>query len=342
MTICEYVWLDAIGNFRSKTRVLGNVSNISDIPIWNYDGSSTGQANCGELTEVLIKPVAMFNDPFRCIETDKLIWCEAHSSDKVYPPSREQAKKSFNKNKTEEPWFGIEQEYYITKMIELNEQQIITPYGCMGIHTAEPQSLYPYYCMMGKNHGRRIAEEHLLKCINAGIKMSGINAEVGPSQWEYQVGPCIGIDAGDQLMMSRFILERIACDHDAIINLTPKPFQGNWNGSGCHTNFSTKSMREGKKENTGLHFIIQSIDRLKKTHIIDISKFGSENEKRLTGLHETANMNDFSYGVGTRHTSIRIGTETAEIGRGYFEDRRPGSNMDPYEVIKILNDSTID
>lgn len=339
MTLYEYVWIDHEGGFRSKTRVLDNVKDISDVPQWNYDGSSTGQAKCGELTDVILKPVAMFGDPFRCVLTDKLVWCEAHSGSQVYPPSRQEAVESFLKNKDDEPWFGIEQEYYLTQNVGSNN---LVPYGMHSIDTASSQCLYPYYCKMNVRFGQQIAEDHLNKCIKAGIKMSGINAEVGPSQWEYQVGPCVGIESGDQLIISRYILERVADSHNANVVWTPKPYEGDWNGSGCHTNFSTKSMREGTEKFGGIVYIMQSISRLKKTHIFDISKFGSGNEMRLTGMHETANMSEFTYGKGTRHTSIRIGTDTASQGKGYFEDRRPGSNMDPYVVTKILNDSTLD
>ena len=341
MVLCEYVWLDAEQGFRSKTRVLDQMINsVSDVPEWNYDGSSTGQATCGELTEVMLKPVAMFNDPFRIdhFKDSKLIWCETYRNDNTYSSSRELAVKSFEQNKENEPWFGIEQEYYLT---HFDPSHNIAPYGMYTIDHAKTQNDFPYYCKP-TNHafGQNIAEEHLIKCIRAGIKMSGINAEVGPSQWEYQVGPCVGIESGDQLMISRYILERVADIHNANVDWTPRPFDG-WNGSGCHTNFSTKLMREGDHSGDGMTHIMKSISNLEKTHAEDVTKMGIGNDLRLTGYNETASEDVFTFGEGTRHTSIRIGTETAKLRKGYFEDRRPGSNMDPYVVTKILNDSTL-
>lgn len=341
MSLYEYIWLDSNDSFcfRSKTRVLQGVYKLSDIPEWNYDGSSTGQAVCGQDTEVILKPVAMFNDPFRR-DGDKLVWCQAHSKQNIYPESRVTAIESFRKNTANEPWFGIEQEYYITSIDNVGKPR---PCGFHSIDYASPQTNCPYYCKMGRVEGRNIAEEHLLKCMFAGIKMSGMNAEVGPGQWEYQVGPCTGIDAGDHLMISRYILERIAENDFLIINWTPKPFQGDWNGSGCHTNFSTKEMREGTAETTGMSYIMKSISALEKSHssVMKSTVFGIGNNERLTGDHETASANVFTHGEGTRHTSIRIGNETVREQKGYFEDRRPGSNMDPYSAITILNDSTI-
>ena len=340
MIVCEYVWIDYTGGFRSKTRVLDkDITSISDVPEWNYDGSSTGQAKCGELTEVILKPVAMFKDPFRqdCAFDSKLIWCEAHAHDAVYPASRELAVKSFEQNQENEPWFGIEQEYYLT---HFDPSHNIAPYGMYTIDHAKTQNDFPYYCKTNYTFGQHIAEEHLIKCIYAGIKMSGINAEVGPSQWEYQVGPCVGIESGDQLMISRYILERVADMHHANVDWTPKPFDG-WNGSGCHTNFSTKVMRQGGYSGDGMAHIMKSINNLEKTHVEDVTKMGIGNDLRLTGYHETASEDVFTYGEGTRHTSIRIGSETVKLRNGYFEDRRPGSNMDPYVVTKILNDSTL-
>lgn len=198
----------------------------------------------------------------------------------------------------------------------------------------------PYYCSIGYENaaGRAIVEAHYRCCLYSNINISGVNGEVMPGQWEYQVGPCTGIEAGDQLVISRFLLQRVCEDFGVVASLDPKPKAGDWNGAGCHTNFSTKPMREaGGYEK----YIIPAVEKLGAKHLEHMQIYGSGNERRLTGAHETAPIDKFSYGVANRGASVRIPRTTKLDGYGYFEDRRPGSNMDPYLVTGKLVETCV-
>jgi glutamine synthetase len=244
-----------------------------------------------------------------------------------------------DKNKEAKPWFGLEQEY---TLFNING---VTPLGWPSGGYPMPQG--PYYCGAGADRvfGRAVPEAHYRACLYAGIPISGINGEVMPGQWEYQVGPAEGTFAGDSLWMSRYILDRVCEEFGVIASIHPKPIvHGDWNGAGMHSNFSTEEMRQPPVNGKGGIFaIIAAIDKLGARHAEHIAVYGEHNELRLTGKHETASIAQFSYGVANRGCSVRIPRETLANGYGYFEDRRPASNADPYVVTsKIMETITAD
>ncbi|CAH8467126.1 unnamed protein product [Heterobilharzia americana] len=331
-----YVWIDGSGeNLRCKTMTMQNEPQTpEDCPMWNFDGSSTGQAE-GSNSDVYLKPCAMFRDPFRGGK-NKLVLCETYNYDKKPHASnhRYQCNLTMEKAKAYQPWFGIEQEYALLD---------IDGYPLQWPKNGFPPPQGPYYCSVGagKALGRDIPEALYRACMYAGVKICGSNAEVMPSQWEFQVGPCEGVSAGDHLWMARFILHRVAEDFGVIVTLDPKPMEGNWNGSGAHTNYSTLAMRTPK---IGLQAIEDAVEKLSHKHTEHIQsydpKHGLDNQRRLTGHHETSSINDFSSGVANRGSSIRIPRQVAENGCGYLEDRRPSSNCDPYIVTRMLVETT--
>jgi glutamine synthetase len=279
---------------------------IEDVPVWNFDGSSTGQADI-ENSDRFLKPVYMCNNPFT---KGSLVLCAVYDNSKCTIPNKyntfDECNKVLMKYENLESWFGFEQEYFIV-------DENISP-------------TIRHYCGVGEGLlNEYIPKEHAKLCVKAGICIYGTNAEVSPSQWEYQIGTIQGIEAAHQLWLSRYILLRVSEKYFKIINFHPKPYL-HLNGSGCHTNYSDFNTRFK-------HINLSTIfNKLSKTHNQDILNYGADNNLRLTGTHETASIEKFSWGISTRNTSIRITSKDSE----YFEDRRPASNCDPYLVCMML------
>lgn len=316
-TVLEYVWLDANEKLRSKTKVAeGDINTIEKVPVWSYDGSSTDQAP-GDHSDCILTPVKLYHNPF--YPKGWLVMCSTEKREEI----------TFKDS--DDYWFGFEQEYFITNGTGKP----------LGWAKGEPGPQGPYYCGVGasKVAGRKVVEDHMSKCIEAEIDITGTNAEVALGQWEYQVFSKGAKNAGDDLWMSRYILERVAEEHGCDINLEPKPIKGDWNGSGMHTNFSINEMRN----DSNLDVYTTILNKMKDRHTDHIAVYGKDNDQRLTGLHETASIDQFSYGEGNRGASVRIPPVTVESNykTGYLEDRRPASNANPYEITKVIIDTIV-
>jgi len=330
----EYIWLDGYTptqNMRSKTKVVNDFSGkLEDCPIWSFDGSSTKQAS-GGASDCLLKPVAIYPDPQRV--DGFLVMTEVLSADGTAHESNHRAKIDDNDN---DFWFGFEQEYFIM------DRATGLPLGFPVGGYPGPQGMY--YCSVGglNTHGREFVEEHADLCIAAGLNFEGINQEVASGQWEFQLFAKGAKKAGDEIWVARYLLDRLTEQYGWYIEYHPKPVKGDWNGSGMHANFSNEVLRTcGSKET--YEKICEAFRPLTKEHI---AAYGAENDQRLTGLHETASIHDFSYGVSDRGASIRIPIITVEQGwKGWLEDRRPASNADPYRVagriVKTVKDANV-
>ena len=323
----EYLWLDGCTptQIRYKTKVVKDFGKTDDAPIWGFDGSSTEQAD-GNSSDCVLKPVRVYPNPLE--SNSSIVLCEVWNVDDTphSTNSRRVLEDTLVSCDMSSEWVGFEQEY--TLFPQYGENNSERPIGWVEYEDPKPQG--DYYC--GRNIGEKVSREHLNACLEAGISICGTNAEVMLGQWEYQIGAGGSIHMSDDLWVARWLLERICEKHNYSVSLHPKPIQGDWNGAGCHTNFSTSGMRE----DGGDLLIGEAIEKLEKKHQEHIEAYGVDNEKRLTGLHETCDINTFKWGVSDRGASIRVPWQVHRDGKGYLEDRRPASNCDPYVVSQKL------
>lgn len=336
----EYVWIDGYTpepNLRSKIKIVDyeeikNCLVLNNFPEWNFDGSSTLQAE-GNSSDCILIPVRHYF----CDNTNTIyVLCEVMNSDGTPHETNTRSKligdhggifKKKEESKIQKDlWFGFEQEYFIydrkNKCILGHDENNLEPQG-------------KYYCGVGEYvAGRDFVEEHMDMCLKYGIDITGINAEVALGQWEYQVFSKGKLKAGDDLWMTRYFLYKISEKYNYGIDLHPKPIQkGEWNGSGLHTNFSTDKMRNDGNEK----YFMSLFNAFEVRHESHIKAYGSDNNLRLTGKFETQSIDKFSWGVSDRGASIRVPRDTAKNWKGYVEDRRPGSNADPYKIIKEID-----
>jgi glutamine synthetase len=358
----EYIWMDGAkptSKLRSKTKIveieLGAEASLTDFPEWGFDGSSTFQAD-GHDSDRVLKPVAFVKDPIRLGEEfsysnggviasvefpNYLVLCEVFYADgrPHETNTRAELRRVLEAGASNvEPWFGIEQEYTLFKGSR--------PLGFPGSGYPAPQG--PYYCGVGADEvvGRPLIEAHTKACLAAELLIAGTNAEVMPGQWEFQIGAADPLTVADHLWFARWLLYRLGEDFEINATLDPKPAKGDWNGAGAHTNFSTKAMRTdpnsiggtdekanfAAQQKLGIHAIKTACQKLGEKHAEHIAVYGDGIEARLTGKHETCSFKEFRWGVADRGASLRIPRHVKELGYGYFEDRRPCANIDPYVV----------
>ena len=430
--IClEYVWIDGNNELRSKIKIIrsdelfpgDNVSiltkatqpqfweqlshnfssssysssckhnlKLENIPIWNFDGSSTRQAT-GHESDIILRPINVYDNPF-FPETkingvplsSYLVLCECYNKDYSahVTNTRFNCVATSTKMANFECLFGIEQEYVIFERTQpavsekekdkeyvmfeeivsgharahasaadsrdnnndVNDNDIdidnaapgsekgCVPYKWISKNEPGKGPQGPYYCSVGgdRNFGRQIVDEHMLLCLKAGIEICGTNSEVMASQWEFQIGTCDVLKVCDDLIMARYILHKVTEKYNCWVSFHPKPRKGDWNGSGAHTNFSTKDMRHPG----GLKYVIEACEKMRAAHSNHIEVYGADNNMRLTGAHETCAITDYSWGIGNRGCSVRIPLHVFHNDCGYLEDRRPASNCDPYLVTHTI------
>lgn len=338
----EYIWLDGgkTQEPRSKTKIVPTEKELtlSDLEQWSFDGSSTMQAG-GTDSDCLIEPVCLVEDPIRG-PGNYLALCEVLNADGTPHETNHRARLRALMDMggdAQDAYVGYEQEYTLYKD---------------GRPLGWPTNGYPapqgqYYCGVGSSNvfGRELAEDHMVACMEAGLCFYGINAEVMPGQWEFQIGyrgvkseKADPLTMSDHLWIARWMLYRLAELEGVTVTFDNKPEKGDWNGAGLHTNFSTKDMRDEKK---GWATIEAACEALKKRHKLHVDHYGEGLGERLIGALETSSMTKFNWGTANRTTSIRIPRPVATKGCGYMEDRRPGANADPYVISNRLLETTV-
>ena len=209
----EYIWLDGsepLAHIRSKTKVLDldlYDGELDPLPDWSFDGSSTGQAE-GNFSDCLLKPVRVYPDSER--KNGYIVICEVY--DAMGKPHESNRRIAIDDEMESEFWIGFEQEYVSTSD---DGRPIGFPPGGF----PEPQG--PYYCAVGARFiaGRALVEDHLDACLDAGLDITGINAEVMLGQWEYQCFAKGAKKACDDLVVSRYLLFRISEKYEINVNL---------------------------------------------------------------------------------------------------------------------------
>ena len=347
----EYIWLDGSKSKKLRSKVRYEILHLTEpsadnpsanmnqqifekTPEWSFDGSSTSQATT-EDSDLILKPVKIYPNVMEMSQQNSqmsmFVFCEVYNTDGTphESNSRHKLRTYVDTIEKDDVRVAFEQEFVFWN------EKFNVPAGWEGNENPseifEPTKEGEYYCGLGGQAGslRNLVDAHAKMCYQLGIALSGYNAEVLKSQWEYQTAITNIMKAADDLWISRFLLYKICESRGLDVSFDPKPVSGDYNGSGCHINFSTAKMRE----DFSTEYVDSIIEALALNHEKAISVYGNDNHKRLTGKNETSNLDEFTYGKSDRSASVRIPTTG-----NYIEDRRPAANIDPYEALLNLRE----
>ena len=314
----EYIWIDGTeptAEVRSKTKVLADGDEPKNL---GFDRSSTNQAT-GDNSDVVLQPV------FQCgsyvgVTTSCNVRNPAHSGHVPHPTNTRAGARRV--------WTSMGDKSRGSVLSRIHHVGPTTGWPA-GFPTGAPAPQGPTTAGgSSKIRGRELVEQHTTWC-EAGLAISGTNAEVMPGQWEFQIGPADTVTVGDHLWMARYLLYRAGELHGLEISIEAKPERGlERSGYAYRSTNEMKATARSKK----LHSRWVHLGNRKNTWIwVGI-------EDRLTGEHETQRFDQFGYGVSDRGASVRIPWQVARDGKGYLEDRRPNA-MRTYVVATLITNT---
>lgn len=351
--MAEYIWLGSSGaDLKSRTVVLDEQpASPEDLPIAEIDGSSYGQA-AEESCEIYLQPKKIFADPFRG-GNHILVLCDTYvpplACHAVADPWENMAPHISNhraaceevmKQATQQqPVFTMQQDYTLIS-------DGCPPSGgfLMGETPGVPINNSPGLSEKAAARlGREVSELHMHACLSAGLSYSGSHAS-STHQYGYKIGPCLGLDMGDQLALSRFLLHRIAQHSAAGIHYDSLGALGGASGNKCTVQFSTACSRDPI---SGLSAIQDMMERLACSHLVTLSGCGlaTADSHSSGSWHSSSGFSEpiaptgnarFTVALGSRHAAIMVPTSTLLNKCGPILDRRPPAGSDPYLTTMLL------
>jgi len=333
--LATYIWIDSTQEqLRQKTATLDSFpSDVSELKIWNFDGSSTGQAS-GNYSDVLLRPVAFFRDPFRR-GNHILVFCECLREDGNPHPNdaRRPLAQTIESCQEKDPLFVLEQQY---TMLDLKHRPLGWPQP-----SGFPSATGDSYCGIGadRSFGRDIAEAHISACLFAGVKIEGMRGGLMPGQWAFRIGPGSGVEVADHLWVARFILHQVAEQFGVVISIHPNPV-AKISTSFLPVYLATKEIREEK----GLKAAEEAAKRLRETHESYQEIFRREQGREFSIEFSRELSRDFSRDLSRDFSRadldprdlVRAREVPESWGSKYLEDGRPASNCDPYVLIQKI------